>query len=93
MRQYFKSGDWNVVCPVCGFPYKASQLRKRWDGVMVCLDDWEPRHELDLIRAPRPEQPIPWSQPEPDITYITVTYNTTVELNIPSGSFVDDAEP
>ncbi len=93
MSNYYKSGDWNVVCPVCGFHYKSGELKRRWDGVMVCRDDWEPRHPLDLIKAPSPEQAIPWSSPEPDITYLDVTYNTRVESTIPSGSFTDDATP
>jgi hypothetical protein len=48
---YYKSGDWNAICDVCGFQFKASQLRKRWDGVYVCAKDFEERHSLDFVRT------------------------------------------
>lgn len=44
-------GDWNAVCDVCGFEWKGSQLRKRWDGLMACPWDWEPRQPQDFVRA------------------------------------------
>ena len=52
---YYKHGDRNAICDMCGFKYKLSQLRKRWDGLMVCLKDWEPQHPQSLIRV-FPEQ-------------------------------------
>lgn len=45
------SYEYNVICKVCGFKFKASQTRKRWDGLEpVCTDCWEPRHPLDFFR-------------------------------------------
>lgn len=40
-KTYLRLGDWNAICDVCGQKYKASQLMKRWDGLMVCKEDWE----------------------------------------------------
>lgn len=51
----FILGDSNAICDCCGFQYKLSQLRKRWDGAMVCSKDWEPRHPQDFVKA-RPER-------------------------------------
>ena len=51
----FILGDSNGVCDCCGFDFKQSQLRKRWDGAMVCDKDWEPRHPQDSLKA-RPER-------------------------------------
>jgi hypothetical protein len=60
---WFRSGQWNAVCDVCGNNFKNTQLIKRWDGLMVCKDDWEIRHPQDLIR-PIPSGPgLPWSRP------------------------------
>lgn len=60
---YWKSGTWNAVCAVCGFQYKADQLRKRWDGFYVCEQDWEPRHVLDFFKVKEDKsQSVPWSQ-------------------------------
>jgi len=42
------SFDYNAICDSCGLQYKASQLKKRWDGLMVCKDDWEQRHISDF---------------------------------------------
>lgn len=66
MGTYFKSGSWNAVCDVCGFVHKSHELRKRWDGMMVCSKDWESRHPIDFRRAPQPERSIPWSRPDSD---------------------------
>ena len=51
----FVLGDSNSICDCCGFKFKQSQLRKRWDGAMVCKADWEPRHPQDFVKA-RPER-------------------------------------
>jgi hypothetical protein len=48
------------------------QLRKDWQGLMVCSEDWEPRHPQDFLRT-RPERGgVPISRPEPeDINILT----------------------
>jgi hypothetical protein len=51
---YFKSGSWNAICDVCGVKYKNFQLRKRWDGLMVCSKDFENRHISDFFKL-KPE--------------------------------------
>lgn len=47
-RTKFISGDYNLICHVCGAKIKASQSRLRWDGVLVCPEDWEPRHPQEM---------------------------------------------
>ncbi len=70
-KDYAKQGDWNAICPVCGFKYKASELIKRWDNVYVCKTDWEPRHPQDLIKIPK-ENPAPrFPTLAPEDTYRT----------------------
>lgn len=73
-HNYYKPGDWNAICDTCGFKFKASQLKKRWDGLMVCAADWEPRHPQDLIKAPTEKTAVPWSRPEREDVYVDVTY-------------------
>lgn len=70
MSTYFKKGSWNVICDVCGFEYKSHEVQRRWDGLMVCKEDWEARHELDFYRIKPEKPPIPWAKPDND----TVTY-------------------
>ena len=73
---YLKLGDWNAICAVCGFKYKASQLQKRWDGIYVCQFDWEPRHEQDFVRSRPDQKPLPFTAPEPNDLFTSVTYNS-----------------
>lgn len=89
----FILGDWNAICDVCGFLYKASQMKERWDGLMVCSLDWELRHPQDMLRVPPEDQSVPWSRPEQPDSFITVTYVAsnvgTQDNNIPPGTFTN----
>lgn len=62
-KDYYKSGDWNAVCDVCGAKKKASELKKRWDNAMVCSRDYEERQPQDLIKVPQEHPAVPWSRP------------------------------
>lgn len=66
-------GDWNAICDECGRRFRASHLRKRWDGLMVCQQDFEQRHPQDFVRAKVDIQTVPWTRPEPSATYIAVS--------------------
>lgn len=57
-------GQWNCICPVCGFKKKSGDMKRRWDGVWVCADDWETRHPSDLIRIQPENTSVPFSLPE-----------------------------
>lgn len=62
-RDYFKLGDHNATCYVCGFKRKASEMKLRWDGVYTCREDWEIRQPQDFVRG-LPEETAPaWTQP------------------------------
>lgn len=64
----YVKGEFNAICDVCAQKYKSSQMRKRWDGLMVCPNDWEPRHPQDFLRSVPDRQDVPWSRPEtPDV--------------------------
>jgi hypothetical protein len=65
---FFKHGSWNFICDVCGQKYKSEESRKRWDGLVVCKKDWEPRHPQELIRVPAETgQAVP--DPRPDVDF------------------------
>jgi hypothetical protein len=60
---YLRLGEWNAECFKCGRKFKASMLRKQWQGGYVCLEHWEPRHPQDFVRG-IPDNPAPpWLQP------------------------------
>lgn len=75
----FVSGEWEVFCDVCGFKFKASQLRKQWDNLMVCSADFETRHPQDFVRASVDKMAVPWSRPETTDVYVVqqCTFNGT----------------
>lgn len=60
-RNYFKSGEWNVYCMVCNRKIKASMALKRWDGLLVCPDDYENRHPMDFLRARQERISVPFT--------------------------------
>lgn len=76
MTTYYKPKTWNCLCDVCGFEFKSDELQKRWDGVMVCSADWEPRHPSDLIRIPSEDPSVPWTRPESEDTFVAVTFRS-----------------
>lgn len=68
----FRSGDHASICDVCGFRFYGSELRKRWDGLMVCKEDYEERQPQDyLVRAKKDKQKIDNARPEPDYNYLS----------------------
>jgi len=59
-------GDYWMICDVCGFKKRKSQMRRRYDGAMVCSEDWEPRHPQEIARQREPDRiSVPVSRPEP----------------------------
>ena len=50
-REYYVAGLFNIYCMSCGRKYKSNEIRKRWDGLLVCDEDWEPRHPQDFVRG------------------------------------------
>lgn len=79
MHSHLKLGDWNAICDVCGFKLKASQLRKRWDGMMCCEEDWETRNPLDFLKVADEHIAPPWSRPEGTDTFVNVTFLDTTD--------------
>ena len=65
MKNHLILGDWNVLCDSCGRKFKASQVQKRWDGLMVCKEDWEMRHPQDFLRVQKEKIAVPFSRPYP----------------------------
>ena len=73
----YRSGDWNVICDVCGQKVKASKSRKRWDGLIVCEEDWEARHSMDFIKTPIDKISVPFARPPPTDEFANVCNQAT----------------
>jgi len=80
-RDYFKLGDFNVICDICGYKFKGSELRRRWDGFMVCSDDWEPRPPQEYVRGIKETFNTPYSRPESPDVFIVEGYLDSLALN------------
>jgi hypothetical protein len=79
MSTVSKSYQYNGVCDVCGFKKKSYELRKRWDGFMVCEEDWEPRHVLDFYKTRNDTHQLPWTRPDGQVELTwTPTGNVTL---------------
>lgn len=58
------AGDFWRICDVCGFRYRSSMTRTRWDNLIVCDADFETRHPQDFVRGQKDSQVVP--DPRPD---------------------------
>lgn len=62
---YLALGDYNAVCFECGRKFKASMLKKHWQGYYVCPAHYEPRQPQDFVRSVPDLMTPPWAQPMP----------------------------
>ena len=58
------SGEWLLICDSCGSVIYASEAYHRWDGMIVCRQDFEHRHPQDMLRGVADRQVVPFSRPE-----------------------------
>jgi hypothetical protein len=62
-KNHYISGEWNVTCDVCSKKIKAHEARQRWDGFIVCPDDFETRHPQDFVKAQTDKITVPFVRP------------------------------
>lgn len=62
---YYVPGSWNVICDSCGRKIKASEAKQRWDGLIVCPDDFEMRQPQDFVKARADKITVPFTRPRP----------------------------
>jgi hypothetical protein len=68
------NGGWNVICDACGRQFKDHELQLRWDGLMVCRGDWEPRQPQDFVHGVADKQAPPFTRPEQADVFIPINY-------------------
>jgi hypothetical protein len=91
----YKPGDHWFTCDVCGFEYRASEAKKRWDNLWVCKYDWEPRQTQDFVRGRKdkifPDDPV---RPQPNDDITSPTYSSIpLDNEVPAGTFGDYLSP
>jgi|FLOH01.1.fsa_nt_gi hypothetical protein len=48
---HYEPGNNWIICDECGRKFRRSDARKRWDGALVCINDWEEQHPQELVRG------------------------------------------
>lgn len=77
---YYLPGGWNMICQVCGFKYKNTEMKLRWDNVWCCPEDWEIRQPQDFVRGIKDQMAIPYAVPEPPDVFHGPQYTPTGEI-------------
>lgn len=75
-KNYYVSGEFNVTCDVCAKKIKSSQAKQRWDGFIVCPEDYEQRHPQDFVKARTDKVTVPFTRPIPTFVFTGVNYIT-----------------
>ena len=79
MRNYFKSGSWNITCDRCSKKTKADEIKKEWTGFLVCPVCFEQRHPQDFVRARQDKISVPFTRPRPlDSFRELISYQDTI---------------
>lgn len=78
---FYKSGDWNFYCHLCGAKQKSSMAMKTWDGFYVCRHHKAMRNPQDKLRGVREIQGLPWSTsrtPDPQTYACSIQGSTAI---------------
>ena len=78
-KNKYVSGQWNLICDVCGKKIKAGEAKHRWDGFVVCQSDFEYRHEQDFVRARQDKISVPFTRPRPVDVFVIIDYDIYVD--------------
>lgn len=83
------NGDWPVICQVCDLRWWASQIIKRWDGVLTCPNCYDPK--ASFFKSPpvvKDKETVPFSNPPGtyDLDVVSINGHATFRswLNLPS---------
>lgn len=60
---FFKDGEWNFTCDLCGAKNKSGNAMFTWNGLYVCSHHREIRNPQDFLRGVKDDQTTPWSRP------------------------------
>lgn len=59
----YQPGNYWLECPVCGFDYRFSDMRKNWNGEWVCYKDLDTRNQQDFVKGTFDRQRVPVARP------------------------------
>lgn len=88
-KNYFISGEWNVTCDICSKKIKAHEAKQRWDGFIVCPEDYEQRHPQDFVKAKTDKVSVPFTRPIPTLIFTDVPYIFYWDSNYTQQNYID----
>lgn len=88
-KNHYISGEWNVTCDVCSKKIKANEARQRWDGFIVCPDDFEHRQPQDFVKAQTDKITVPFTRPIPEFVFIVVPYYMYWDTGYTVSGYID----
>lgn len=65
---YERGNNW-LIDDRSGFRIRRREARQEWNGAIVHMDDWEPRHPQDFVKGRRDDQRVPAPRPDSVPTY------------------------
>lgn len=91
----YVSGDPRAECDSCHFIVRRSQLRRRWDGFLVCVQRcWEPRPEAERPPKPRDREAVRNARPpQAQMSLADPTITNGREEPLTGGSDGDHGQP
>ncbi len=69
-KDYFVSGTWNAICDICGFKFKASELKTDYRGLKVCPEDLDVRNPQDFVRLRTEKANVDWVRKEATDSFV-----------------------
>lgn len=78
---YYRAGDFNRICDMCGFKRKASDTAKAWNGMIVCRDTClDVRNPQDFVRGVADHQGVHDARPEAADAFLEIGDVTEADL-------------
>ena len=68
---HYQPGNHWLICDSCGLKFRLSEMRMRWDKLMVCQKDWEQRHPQEFVKGIKEKIAVDIARPESEPVYIT----------------------
>jgi len=73
---FYRHGDYNVICDTCGFKQKASRCKLQWNNFLVCKQCFEERNVQEFVRGRFDKQAVPLARPDSTPRFRETNINT-----------------
>ena len=71
MTDLYRPGEFYRCCDRCGFKVRNTATKKEWNGLIVCLPCWDPKHPQEAVRGRVDRQNVIDPRPEPEDVFVT----------------------